>query len=111
ESQADPEEAAINGPGLLLGHRRLSILDLSEAGAQPMQYSGRYSIVFNGEIYNYVELREELMRQGCEFHTHCDTEVILAAYATWGETCLHRFNGMFAFVIYDAARHTFFGGR
>lgn len=101
----------INGPGLLLGHRRLSILDLSDAGAQPMQYSDRYSIVFNGEIYNYVELREELKQQGCVFHTHCDTEVILAAYATWGQTCLNRFNAMFAFVLYDSARHTFFAAR
>jgi asparagine synthase (glutamine-hydrolysing) len=107
----EADEARINGAGLLLGHRRLSILDLSDAGAQPMQYGDRYSIVFNGEIYNYVELREELKQQGCEFHTHCDTEVILAAYATWGQTCLQRFNGMFAFVLYDAARHTFFAAR
>jgi asparagine synthase (glutamine-hydrolysing) len=110
-AQIDANDASVNGPGLLLGHRRLSILDLSEAGAQPMQYRDRYSIVFNGEIYNYVELREELKLKGCAFHTDCDTEVILAAYAMWGQDCLNHFNGMFAFVLYDSAERVFFAAR
>ncbi len=85
-----------------LGHRRLAILDLTPTGQQPMKSScGRYVIVFNGEIYNFLELRVELEREGCQFVGSGDTEVILAAYATWGKACLSRFNGMFAFAIYD----------
>ncbi len=85
-----------------LGHRRLSIIDLSSAGRQPMRGGeGRYLLVFNGEIYNYVELREELERLGCRFTTSTDSEVIIWAYDTWGAGCLDRFNGMFAFCIYD----------
>lgn len=85
-----------------LGHRRLSILDLSAAGHQPMlSVSGRYAMVFNGEIYNYVELRDELKKLGHVFHSSGDSEVVLAAYAQWGDSCLSRFNGMFAIVIYD----------
>jgi asparagine synthase (glutamine-hydrolysing) len=84
-----------------LGHRRLSILDLSKAGHQPMSRSERYWITFNGEIYNYIELREELRREGELFVTGTDTEVILAAWQRWGEDALRRFNGMWAFAIYD----------
>lgn len=85
-----------------LGHRRLSILDLSPASHQPMlSPSGRYVMVFNGEIYNYLELRAELEKRGHAFHSSGDSEVILAAYAEWGEACLSHFNGMFAIVIYD----------
>jgi asparagine synthase (glutamine-hydrolysing) len=97
--------------GLLLGHRRLSILDLSPAGHQPMSYRSRYWITFNGEIYNYLETREELQRRGHVFATGSDTEVILAAYAEWGPDCLARFNGMFAFAIYDADAGTLFLAR
>lgn len=86
-----------------LGHRRLSILDLSPAGHQPMlSVSGRYAMVFNGEIYNYVELRAELEKLGHAFKSSGDSEVVLAAYAEWGEVCLSRFNGMFAIVIHDS---------
>lgn len=86
-----------------LGHRRLSILDLSPAGHQPMlSVSGRYAMVFNGEIYNYVELRAELEKLGHSFHSSGDSEIVLGAYAQWGEACLSRFNGMFAIVIYDS---------
>lgn len=85
-----------------LGHRRLSIIDLSAAGHQPMSYAnGRYWITFNGEIYNFMELRAELERCGHQFRSATDTEVLLAAYAEWGEACLKRLRGMFAFAIYD----------
>ncbi|MCB0933856.1 MAG: asparagine synthase (glutamine-hydrolyzing) [Mycobacterium sp.] len=86
-----------------LAHRRLSIVDLSPLGHQPMHLPDRgLSIVFNGEIYNFPELRRELERRGHQFRSHCDTEVILAAYSEWGSACLERFNGMFAFALYDA---------
>jgi asparagine synthase (glutamine-hydrolysing) len=89
------------GP-VALGHRRLAIIDTSDAGLQPMaDASGRYHLVFNGEIYNYVELREELRARGCIFATDTDSEVLLQAYAVWGEGCLDRFLGMFAFLIWD----------
>jgi len=85
-----------------LGHRRLAIIDLSPAGHQPMHSNDRrYVIVFNGEVYNYRELRIELQQQGFHFYSDSDTEVMLVAYQAWGEACLDRFNGMFAFVIYD----------
>ena len=94
-----------------LGHRRLKILDLSEAGRQPMQGPGGTWITFNGEIYNYRELRGELAAGGYAFHTGTDTEVILAAYDAWGPACVRRFNGMWAFVLYDRARHRLFASR
>lgn len=95
-----------------LGHRRLSILDLSPKGHQPMQdRSGRLVIVFNGEIYNYVEIREELKRLGHCFETGSDTEVILEAFKEWGERCLDRFNGMFSFALYDIRKRMVFCAR
>jgi asparagine synthase (glutamine-hydrolysing) len=97
---------------LALGFRRLSILDLSSCGHQPMQdESGRYWIVFNGEIYNYIELREELKQSGYSFRSGTDTEVILNAFKHWGEDCLHRFNGMWAFVIFDSHSGNLFFSR
>ncbi len=94
------------------GHRRLSILDLSSAGHQPMASTdGRYWIVFNGEIYNYVELRDELRRHGHDFRSSTDTEVILAAYRQWGSAAVSRFNGDWAFVILDRAEETLFVSR
>lgn len=92
------------------GHRRLSIIDLSTAASQPMHYR-HYTIVYNGEIYNYIELKEELMKMGFSFSTHSDTEVILAAYAAWGVDCLDRFDGMFAFAIWDAKENKLFAAR
>lgn len=86
----------------VLGHDRLSILDLSDAGHQPfISPEGRYVLVFNGELYNYRELRTDL--RGYRFRSDCDTEVVLAAWMKWGEACLERFLGMFAFVLWDAA--------
>lgn len=97
--------------GCLLGHTRLSIIDL-ECGAQPMADSaGRYHIAFNGEIYNYLELRNELATDGVSFRTHSDTEVVLAAYARWGPAALDRFRGMFAFTIWDSVERTLFAAR
>lgn len=95
-----------------LGHRRLSILDLSTAGHQPMQDArGEVWITFNGEIYNYLELRRELALCGHAFHTGTDTEVILAAWREWGPGCLARFNGMFAFVLFDRRDRRVFAAR
>ena len=94
---------AYSDPGVRLGHRRLSILDLS-GGAQPMSSSdGRWHLVFNGEIYNYLELRRDLETRGATFRTQSDTEVLLQAWAEDGASCLSRLNGMFAFAIWDSA--------
>jgi asparagine synthase (glutamine-hydrolysing) len=96
---------------LYLGHRRLAILDLSTAGHQPMRYGDHLWIIYNGEIYNYLELREELRSQGYQFKTGTDTEVILAAYDRWGEECVSRFNGDWAFCILDTQRRVLFLSR
>lgn len=93
--------------GVALAHTRLAILDLSAAGHQPMHSAdGRYTIVFNGEIYNYAELRRELEAAGESFVSHSDTEVILAAYRRYGPQCVHDFEGMFAFAIWDETEQT-----
>ncbi|NGX43203.1 MAG: Asparagine synthetase [glutamine-hydrolyzing] 1 [Chlamydiae bacterium] len=95
-----------------LGHRRLSIIDLSPAGHQPMSSEDqRYWIVYNGEIYNYLEIRKELESNGHHFYSHTDTEVILKAFSEWGVDCLHHFNGMFAFVIWDVKERRLFAAR
>ena len=94
------------------GFRRLSILDLSPAGHQPMcSEDGQLVIVFNGEIYNYIELRDELQAAGYHFRSTSDTEVLLAAYRQWGPNCLAKLNGMWAFVIHDRRRGVLFGAR
>ena len=103
---------ADTGFDLLLAHRRLSIIDLSENGHGPMcSQNGRYWITFNGEIYNYLELREELTALGHSFRTLSDTEVILKAYEQWGYDCLNRFNGMWAFAIWDNSKKILFLAR
>ena len=95
-----------------LGFRRLSILDLAQSGHQPMvSRDGRHVIVFNGEIFNYVELRDELEALGHRFASSGDTEVLLSAYQQWGADCLRRLNGMWAFVIYDRTNGRVFGAR
>jgi asparagine synthase (glutamine-hydrolysing) len=97
---------------VVLGHRRLAILDLSATGSQPMENSkGTSVIVFNGEIYNHGELRQELAASGAHFAGRSDTEVLLAAYDAWGERCVERLRGMFAFVIYDQRRRALFMAR
>ncbi len=97
-------------PRVALGHRRLKIIDVSDAGAQPMTTpDGRFTIVYNGEVYNYCELRREL--HGVEFRSESDTEVVLQAYAQWGADALERFVGMFALAIWDAERGELFCAR
>ena len=92
-------------------HRRLSIIDLSADAAQPMHYLQQYSIVYNGEIYNYLELKNDLKKSGYHFNTSGDTEVILAAYDCYKEKCLQYFDGMFAFAIWDESDQTLFAAR
>jgi asparagine synthase (glutamine-hydrolysing) len=96
---------------VLLGHRRLSIIDLSDAAAQPFHYLDRYVILHNGEIYNYIELREELKKKGYIFYTQSDTEVLVAAFDCWKVNCLQQFDGMFAFAIWDEKEKEFFAAR
>lgn len=97
---------------VVFGHRRLSIVDLTPAGHQPMSYAnGRYWITYNGEIYNFPEIRSELVTKGYSFVSQSDTEVILAAYDYWGQDCLNRFNGMFAFVLLDLEKQEVFAAR
>jgi asparagine synthase (glutamine-hydrolysing) len=94
------------------GHRRLAVIDPSSAGRQPLQTpDGRFTITFNGEIYNFQELRQELERDGAAFTSRTDTEVILHAYARYGTACLQRLRGMFAFAIWDARERTLFAAR
>jgi asparagine synthase (glutamine-hydrolysing) len=96
----------------ILAHQRLAIIDLSPAGHQPMQDAhGRLIIVFNGEIYNFMELRDVLLSSGHSFRTQSDTEVILEAYRCWGERCVERLTGMFSFALYDTERGTLFAAR
>ncbi len=106
--------------GVTLGHRRLSILDLSQGGSQPMMYDGypgakddggRYVLSFNGEIYNFVEIKTELEAKGYTFRSESDSEVLLASYIEWKEECLHRFNGMWAFLIWDREEEVLFAAR
>ena len=95
-----------------LGFRRLSILDLTEAGAQPMgNEDGSVFVVFNGEIYNFQELRAELEQMGYTFHCNADTEVLVHGYEAWGEDLVNRLRGMYGFVVYDAVRHKLYGAR
>jgi len=101
-----------NAPNAAIGfgHRRLSIIDLSEGGKQPQTFQSLH-ITFNGEIYNYTEIKKELEQKGHQFHSHSDTEVILHAYHEWGSAALQKFIGMFAFVIYDEAKQKLFACR
>ena len=97
---------------VVLGHRRLAIIDVSPSGHQPMSYdTGNYWIVLNGEIYNYKELRETLEAKGYSFYSNTDTEVVLASYMEWGVDCQHKLKGMWAFVIYDKQRDAIFMSR
>lgn len=107
----DDEAYFIDG-NVGLGFRRLSILDLTTHSRQPFEDAdGRYAIVYNGEIYNYIEIRHELRARGHVFRSMGDTEVLLTAYKEWGESCLERLNGMWAFLIFDKVTRTIFGSR
>jgi asparagine synthase (glutamine-hydrolysing) len=108
----DGEGQWVNFDGNIgLGHRRLSIIDLSNFGQQPMHYLDRYTITFNGEIYNYLELRELLLQKGYTFRSHSDTEVLMALYDHMKEKALNLIDGMFAFVIYDSKENKVFCAR
>jgi asparagine synthase (glutamine-hydrolysing) len=98
-------------PTTALGNRRLSVIDLSSAGNQPMHYIDRYTIIHNGEIYNYVELREELQKKGYSFYSKTDTEVVVASYDCWKEECVDHFDGMFAFAVWDDKEKELFAAR
>lgn len=113
QAHRGPDDAGIHlEPGLALGHRRLAIIDLSPAGHQPMKSDdGNVIIVFNGEIFNFRDLRAELEALGQTFRSHSDTEVIVKAWQVWGEGCVDRLRGMFAFAIWDAAKETLFLAR
>ena len=100
-----------NNGKVIFGHRRLAILDLSNAAAQPMHYLDRYTIIYNGEIYNYLEIKEKLVQLGYAFQSSGDTEVILAAYDCYKEKCLQHFDGMFAFAIWDEKEQSLFAAR
>lgn len=108
----DDEGIFTQEPWLSMGFRRLSILDLSAKGHQPMlSHDGRYAIIYNGEVYNYREIREELKGRGVRFTSGTDTEVVLSAYLEYGETCVNKFTGMFAFLIADLREKTIFAAR
>lgn len=112
QAHRGPDDSGIYVDGALgLAHTRLSILDLSDAGKQPMHFADRYVLTFNGEIYNFLELRKTLESRGCRFSSNSDSEVILAAYDRWGEDCQNRFNGMWAFAIWDRQEQTLFMSR
>jgi asparagine synthase (glutamine-hydrolysing) len=105
-------QGVFHEPNIWLGHRRLSIVDLSDAAAQPMRSMCENLIItYNGEIYNHIELRLELQKLGHRFHSQSDTEVILAAFLQWGESCVSRFNGMWAFAIWDRRTQSLFCSR
>lgn len=105
------DEGFYFGGNFALGHRRLSILDLSSDGHQPMMYMDKYVITYNGEIYNYVEIKNDLLQEGYQFNSKTDTEVILAAYDKWGFECVNRFNGMWSFSIHDKEKNILFCSR
>lgn len=108
-----PDDKGLERSGpVLLGHRRLSIIDLSEAGHQPMcDESGRYTMVFNGELFNFRQIRSELESEGIHFSSRSDSEVLLKAYIQYGEKCLEKLNGFFAFCIYDRQKDSLFLAR
>ena len=108
-----PDDAGyFQDDNITMGFRRLSIIDLTAAGHQPMPYDNeRYMLTFNGEIYNYIELRNQLKADGYSFNSDSDSEVILAGYDKWGVDAPKHFRGMFAFVIWDSQEKTMFAAR
>ena len=114
-SHGGPDDAGIyvdEGKGVALGHRRLSILDLSPLGHQPMITEGAEIVItYNGEIYNFQEIKQDLINQGYKFRSNADTEVIIKAYQEWGENTFHKLLGMFAFCLYDKNRKVIYLAR
>lgn len=104
-------EGYYHSNNLSFGHRRLAIIDLTSNGHQPMSYNNDYTITFNGEVYNYIELKEELKDFGYIFNSTSDTEVILASYVQWGEKCVEKFNGQWSFAIHDKKKNIVFASR
>ena len=105
QAHGGPDDAGINQfteAGITLGHRRLSLLDVSNCGHQPMAYLNHLHISYNGEIYNFKSIKSELTQIGHQFKSQTDTEVIMAAYNQWGTAAFNRFEGMFAFALWDA---------
>jgi len=112
KSRGPDAEGIYSSEQCVLGHRRLSIIDLSDSARQPMaDADARYQLVFNGEIYNFSYLKKKLIAYGAEFRTNSDSEVIIEAYKKWGPDCLNRFNGMFAFAIWDDREKSLFLAR
>jgi len=114
EHRGPDDEGFYFGKNFAFGHRRLSIIDLSENGQQPMCYRGKngeYVITYNGEIYNYLEIKKQLISEGYKFKSDTDTEVILASYDKWGEECVNRFDGMWSFAIFDKGKNIIFCSR
>jgi asparagine synthase (glutamine-hydrolysing) len=108
----DDERIYINEENTIaLGHRRLSVIDLSKDASQPMYCLSRYFIIHNGEVYNYIEVKEELKKKGYNFLTQSDTEIIVTAYDAYGSACLEKFDGMFAFAIWDEKEQILFAAR
>ena len=112
QTHRGPDEHGLYlAPGIGLGHRRLSIIDL-KSGQQPLFNADKsVVVVYNGEIYNFPQLRADLIERGYQFHTHCDTEVIVNAWSEWGSDCVHQFRGMFAFALWDTAKEKLFLAR
>ncbi len=108
-----PDDRGIwSDDSICLGHVRLSIIDLSSAGHQPfVSLDKNHVMVYNGELYNYLEIRQELISLGIQFHTNTDTEVVLESFKYWGKDCLNRFRGMYAFVVWDKKNKSFFSAR
>lgn len=100
-----------NNKNVFLAHRRLSIIDLGSKASQPMMYANRFYIIHNGELYNYIEIKKQLIQNGYKFNTQSDTEVIIAAYMAYGPNCLQHFDGMFAFAIWDEQTQVLFAAR
>lgn len=111
-SHRGPNDRGIYVDGnISLGHRRLSIFDLSDAGHQPFEYGNRYVITYNGEVYNFKEIKQELIEKGYSFRSETDTEVVIASYDHYGKECVKKFNGMWAFAIYDKKKNEVFISR
>lgn len=107
KTHTDIQQSDFHNIHVALGHRRLSIIDLTADGHQPMKFD-QLVLIYNGEIYNYLEIQKELKLLGVEFKTHSDSEVVVRAYQYWGESCVEHFDGMWSFAIWDSKHETLF---